>query len=109
MQRRLPTRCLKAGFSVRDSARALIKRFPIVGSFGSDVEARGVARQIAVQISANPYVTKLERGCDAATHLHSRAIGERWYRGFFGLFLLRFLCDRLRCLWMLDLACTPRK
>jgi hypothetical protein len=45
----------------------------------------------------------------SATHLHSRAIGERWYRRFFGLFLLRFLCDRLRCLCRLDLACTPKK
>jgi hypothetical protein len=74
-----------------------------------NVKAWRISREIAVKVPANPYVTKLERSCDPATHLHSRTIGERWYRGFFGLFLLRFLCDRLRCLWVLDLACTPKK
>src|SRR5262245_52850174 len=37
---------------------------------------------------------------------HSRAIGDSWHRRFFGLFLLRFLCDRLRNLY--DLACTSK-
>jgi hypothetical protein len=41
------------------------------GSLGSDVEARGVARQIAVKVPANPDVTKLERSGDAATHFES--------------------------------------
>ena len=38
------------------------------GSLGGDVKARRVARQIAVKVPADPYVTELERSCDAATH-----------------------------------------
>jgi hypothetical protein len=79
-------------------------------SFRGDVKARRVLRQIAVKIPATPNVTKLEPSGDAATDLHSRAIGERWYRCFFWLlFLVLFLCDRLRCLCSLYLACTPKK
>jgi hypothetical protein len=45
----------------------------------------------------------------AERKLSSRAIGERWYRGFFWLFLLRFLCDGLRGLSRLKLVNTPGK
>ena len=38
------------------------------GSLGGDVKAGRVARQIAVKVPADPYVTKLESSCDAATH-----------------------------------------
>src|SRR6266446_397373 len=77
---------------------------------GSNVESRRVQRQIAVEVPANPNVTELKRGCDAATHLSSRAIGERWEGRFsWLLFLLHFFCDRLRCWCRLDLACTAKK
>jgi hypothetical protein len=36
--------------------------------FRGDVKSRRVQRQIADKIPANPYVTKFERSCDAATH-----------------------------------------
>ena len=39
--------------------------------FGSDVKARNVFWQIAVEVPANPNVTKLKRSCHSATHLHS--------------------------------------
>jgi hypothetical protein len=74
--------------------------------FRGDVEARGVQREIAVKVPAHPYVTKFEGSREATAHLESRAIGDRWHGRFFGLFLLRFFCDRLRRLY--DLACTPK-
>ena len=40
----------------------------IRGSLRGDVEARRVAGKITVEVPADPYVTKLERSCDAATH-----------------------------------------
>jgi predicted esterase YcpF (UPF0227 family) len=57
------------------------------GSLGGYVKARFVQRYVLVKVPANPYVTELERSGEAATHLHSRAIGDRWHRRFFGLFL----------------------
>ena len=45
----------------------------------------------------------------AGRELSSGAIGERRYRGFLWLFLLRFLCDGLRGLSRLKLASTPGK
>jgi hypothetical protein len=74
--------------------------------FGGNVKPGLVQGEIAVKVPANPYVTELERRGDAATHLESRAIGDRWHGRFFWLFLLRFLCDRLRGLY--DLARTPK-
>src|SRR6266436_2059090 len=140
MQRRRSTRGLKEGSSVSVSALAFIIRLPIEGSaaqdginpqcislhslpprwrrmtgmwgeaLGGNVKAGFVQRQIAVEIPANPNVTKLERSGDAATHLSSRPIGERWQGRFsWLLFLLRPLRDRLRHLRRLDLACTPKK
>jgi len=42
--------------------------------------------------------------------LSSRAIGNRWEgRLSWLLFLLHFLCDRLRRLCRLDLTCAPKK
>jgi hypothetical protein len=38
------------------------------GSLGGNVKARCVLWQVAVEVPANPYVTKLERSCDAATY-----------------------------------------
>jgi hypothetical protein len=78
----------------------------IGGSLGRDVKVGRVVREITVEVPANPYVTELERSSEATAHLKSRAIGDRWHRRFFGFFLLRFLCDRLRCLY--DLACTSK-
>jgi hypothetical protein len=39
------------------------------GSLRGDVKARRVVRQFAIQVPANPNVTKLERSCEAATHI----------------------------------------
>src|SRR4029453_16815916 len=39
--------------------------------FRGDVKAGVVPWQIAVKIPANPDVTELDRGCDAATHIDS--------------------------------------
>lgn len=44
----------------------------------------------------------------AGGYLSSRAIGERWQRRFSLLFLLHFLCDRLRCLCRLDWLAHPK-
>jgi hypothetical protein len=74
--------------------------------FGGNVKARRVLWQVAAKVPASPNVTELERSREATAHLKSRAIGDRWQRRFFGLFLLRFLCDRLRGLY--DLARTPK-
>jgi hypothetical protein len=98
MHLRPPTKSLKAGFSVRDSARALIIRFPIAGSLAQDGikpqcmslqwlplssrkmtgmfgEVSGATLKRGVylgrsrsQVPANPYVTELKRSGDAATH-----------------------------------------
>jgi hypothetical protein len=78
--------------------------------FRGNVKARHKGRKVAVKVPANADIAKLKRSCDSAAHLHSRAIGERWYRRLFWLlFLLRFLSDRLRRLSRLDLARTPKK
>jgi hypothetical protein len=38
------------------------------GSLGGDVKARGVLRQVAVKVPANPNLTEFERSCESATH-----------------------------------------
>jgi hypothetical protein len=38
------------------------------GSLRGDVKARRVLQQIVIEVPADPYVTKLEGSCDAATH-----------------------------------------
>ena len=40
-------------------------------SLGGDVKARRVAREIVIEVPADPYVTKLERRGESATHLDS--------------------------------------
>ena len=79
------------------------------GDWSAVCKARCVAWQVPVQIPTSPNVTKLKRSCDAATHLRSRAISERWHCRFFSSFFLRFLFDRLSRLCTLDLGRTPEK
>ena len=38
------------------------------GSLGGNVKARRVLWQVAIEVPANPNVTKLERSCESATH-----------------------------------------
>ena len=49
---------------------------------GATLKRGCVHRQIAVKVPANPYVTKLKRSCEAATHkegtIPSRPF-QRWF------------------------------
>ena len=48
------------------------------GSLRGDVKARRVFRQVAVEVPANPYVTKLDGTGDAATHIYSVSFVPDW-------------------------------